>query len=149
MNPPLRLLVTFQQAFQIDMPDRVLCAAGRDMWVAGNPIDNGVFTVHAPDLGGKVVFNYASATQKFTVANRTLPRWGHYLSGILLELCKQGIQPSGCKVVIAGEEPPGPRYEHAVGMAFAAFWYEVNNISYDVTHLRKLVDQVQRDYVEK
>lgn len=148
MNPPLRLLVTFQETYAIDTADWVVCASGRDMWLAGNTVNNGVFTVYLPDLESKAVFNYASATKKQTVSRRPLPRWSLYVAGVLLKLADNGIQPVGCKAVIAGEEPPGPRYDHAVGMAFATFWHEVNHLAYETEHLRTLVDLVQRDYIK-
>lgn len=147
MNPPLRLLATYQDHLQ-KTPDMVVGVPGRDMWVAANVTGGHEYTVITPDLHGKTVFDRRSARLKRTSRNRPLPRWARYLGAVVLVLSEDGIDLPGAKVVIVGDEPAGPRYEHALGMAFVALWYAYHELPYAVDDLLDIMERVQKQVTE-
>jgi hypothetical protein len=126
----------------------VLKAPERDIWAAAaRPLEgeDDALTVCAPDLGARVTFNLRSARLKRTVLNRPLPRWARYPAGVLLAL---PLDVPGLHIVMLGDEPAGPRYEHSLGVAFAALCSEVCATPIPAARLLELVEQVRRDYVE-
>jgi len=147
-NPPLRLLATFQLTYPSQRANWVLSVPERDMWVGASIYENGQFSVTAPDLDGEVVFRVKSARVKRTANNNTLPSWSHYLAGVAVILSNNGLSFPGGDMVIAGDEPAGPRYEYSMGMVFAALWYQYNAQPFDQKILVELMEQVRRDYVE-
>jgi galactokinase len=147
-NPPLRLLVAFQETFPALSPEWVVQVPGRDMWVAAVTNQRDEFRVVAPDLGADSTFSLRSAKAMRTVLNRPLPDWARYPAGVTVMLCHKGLDSSGADAVIVGEEPSGPRYHHALGMAIAAFLHEVNGKPYDADSLLGFVEQVRREYIE-
>lgn len=147
-NPPLRLLTTFQQTYPSQRANWVLAVPGRDMWVGASIYESGKFVVAAPDLDDKTVFRVMTARIKRTIDNVALPKWGLYLGGVAVALSNEGLTFPGADVVIAGEEPRGPRYEYSMGMAFALLWYEYNAMPYDHPTLVDLMEYVRRDYVD-
>lgn len=147
-DPPVRLLMAFQQAFPSLTPEWIVQAAGRDMWVAAIADSHDKFTVAVPDMEARAAFNVRSAKTKTTTMNRPLPHWARYPAGVLLVLRDFDAEIIGLQVVVVGTEPPGPRYEHAIGMAFAALWHHIHQKPYTTEALLELVERVRRDYVE-
>lgn len=146
INPPLRLLAAFQQN-RPGTPHWVLEVPGREMWVAAEVGQSGEYTILAPDLDGRTTFNRRSARSMRTVLSRPLPRWSRYIAGVTLALNDDGLQVPGAYAVIVGEEPPGPRYEHALGMACAALWYAYNQEECALPELLDLMERVQHHYM--
>ena len=93
------------------------------------------------------MFDRSSAKRKKTFRKRSLPQWAYYMAGAVSILDRQGLEMSGATIVIAGDEPIGPRYNHALGMAFVAFWYQINEKSYTTQSLLDIMETVQRDYI--
>jgi galactokinase len=147
-DPPMRLLLTFQEAFPQSDPVWVLQAPGRDMWVAACPADDTLFSLVAPDLDAHTSFNYRSAESHSTVLNRPLPAWALYPAGVLMLLREAGLEMNGLQAVLAGREPAGPRYLHALGVVVASLCYESQGQTYQAEDLIDLVEQVRRAYVE-
>jgi galactokinase len=148
MNPPLRLFIAFQQRYN-DPPPYVLQVPGRDMWLAAAPSGNNNYTLVAPDFDATTVFDLRSARAHKTNIRRPLPRWSRYSAGVLVTLADEGaLALPGVLAVIAGDEPAGPRYEYALGMAFAALWYAVNGQTCDENCLIRLLTRVQKRYVQ-
>jgi galactokinase len=148
-DPPLRLLVAFQQAFPDHSPEWIIRAPGRDMWIAAVRAGSAQFTVAAPDLGGRATFSLQSAKSRLTVTRRPLPRWARYPAGVTILLDQEGLDVTGLNMVFAGEEPPGPRFDYALGMAFATLWHELHQQPYTVDDLIEIVDRARREYVEE
>lgn len=147
-DPPMRLLLAFQEHFPEFAPTWVLQAPGRDMWVAASLIESTALTLVAPDFDAHTTFSYRSAKTRLTVLNRPLPNWARYPVGVLLALRDQGMETTGLQAVLAGGEPQGPRYEHAMGIAIAALWHEIHGRPHTTHTLIDLVEQVRREYVE-
>lgn len=148
-NPPLRLLLAFEKTFPELSPQWILQSPGREMWVAARPGEPDRFTILAPDLEARVVFSLRSARTKTSILNRPLPRWGRYVAGVTLALRgTQYLEMEGLQAVVVGTEPPGPRYEHAVGMAIAALWHQIDDRPCTSDSLLELVERIRRDYVE-
>lgn len=145
----MRLLLAFQQLYPaLTGPEWVIQAPGREMWAAAARQPGHEFTVAVPDLDARVTFSYRSARSHLSVLNRPLPRWARYAAGALLALRDAGIEPEGLVVVVAGTEPAGPRYEHAVGIAVAALSCACLDQLYAADDLIGLVERVRREYVE-
>ena len=144
----MRLLMTFQEQFPALTPDWIMQAPGRDMWVAAAFIDQPSFTIGVADLDARTTFSYRSAKTYTTVLNRPLPAWARYPAGVLLALRDQGMESTGLQAVLAGGEPRGPRYLHALGITLASLWYHIHNRACTPDSLIDLVEQVRRDYVE-
>ena len=142
MNPPIRLLTAIQQHLSKE-PDLMLEVVGRDMWVAANLHNGHEFTIITPDLGGRTIFDRRSAKFQRTIRNRPLPRWARYIAGTV-QVLSEGFDLSGVTVVMLGDEPAGPRYEHALGMAFVAMWYSVHQKEYQLDTLIDVMEQVQK-----
>lgn len=147
MNPPLRLLAAFQQSSEKE-PQHLVQLEERTMWVAAEITGGFNYTVIVPDMDVRTTFDRRSAKLKKTSRNRTLPKWAHYMAGAVAILDRQGLEMSGAMIVIAGDEPAGPRYDHALGMAFVALWYQVNQQEYTTQTLIDIMDTVRRDYVD-
>lgn len=125
-------------------------APGRDMWIAAARASAEEFTlVMADSEGAKATFNLQSAKVKRTVMQRPLPRWARYPAGVTLILAQEGLDVIGLKMVVIGDEPPGPRYDYGLGIVFAALWQELHGMSYTVDDLIAIVDRARRDYVEE
>jgi hypothetical protein len=148
-DPPMRLLLAFQQLYPaLNAPDWVIQAPGRDMWAAAAHQPAPEFTIALPDLDARATFSYRSARSGLSVLNRPLPRWARYAAGALLDLRAAGIEPGGLVMVVAGTEPSGPRYEHAVGIVVAALGCACLGQMCAADDLVELVERVRRDYVE-
>lgn len=148
-DPPMRLLLAFQQLYPAQAaPEWVIQAPGREMWAAAARHPGHEFTIGAPDLDARVTFSYRSARGGLSVLNRPLPRWARYAAGALLALRDSGVECGGLLAAVMGSEPPGPRYEHAVGIAVAALACSCQGRAYTAGELIELVERVRREYVE-
>jgi len=145
-NPPLRLLTGFTEAFNTS-PQLTLEVPGREMWLAADPASEGRYVLVVPDLDARTLFNWRSARQKRTLHQRPLPVWAFYCAGALLELMYDGLMLPGANLAIVGEEPAGPRYDYAMGMAFATLAYRMNEYPYTADTLIALMERVRRSYV--
>ena len=147
-NPPLRLLTTFQLTYPSQRANWIIAAPDRDMWVGASIYDSGQFAVTVPDLEDSTAFRVKSARIKRTVDNTSLPSWVHYLAGVAVILSNAGMTCPGADMVLAGEEPPGPRYEYSMGMAFAALWYQYNAKPFNQSILIEVMEHIRRDYID-
>ncbi|NWG18222.1 MAG: hypothetical protein HXY41_16485 [Chloroflexi bacterium] len=147
-DPPVRLLVAFQQAYPEQTPERLVRAPGRDVWVAAARAASEHFTVTSPDHEARATFSLRSARLRRTVTQRPLPRWARYPAGVILTLGSGGLDIPGLNTVVLSGEPPGPAYEFGLGMAFAALGYEIHAQPYTSDMLIDVVDRARREYVE-
>ncbi|RMF79544.1 MAG: hypothetical protein D6737_11080 [Chloroflexi bacterium] len=145
---PVRLLVAFYEAFPSQSPQWVVRAPGRDMWLAALPCNDNAYTIIAPDYEGRTSFNLRSARLKRTTLNRPLPHWARYAAGVILQFHEQGQTLNGLDLIMTGEEPEGPRFDYASGMAVAALWHSVHGLPYNAETLIEIVDRVRREYIE-
>jgi hypothetical protein len=145
-DPPLRLLAKFEQLFPSTPPHLVVQAPGREMWAAARFNDTGHCTVCTADGDGRVSFSYQSAKRRQTIHHRPLPRWARYIAGV--SVIVDVAEMPGIDVVVCGDEPAGPRYEFALGILFAALWYEINRVSYKPDDLLEATERTRREYVE-
>lgn len=144
----MRLLLAFQQIFPDLSADWIVQAPGREMWAAAAHDQRALFTLVLADGELRTSFNFRSAKLRTTVMQRPLPLWARYPAGVIVALREQGLEMGGFQAVLAGEEPPGPRHDHALGMAVAALGYEMHRHPYTAESLFDLVEQVRRDYVD-
>jgi galactokinase len=146
MNPPLRLLAAFQEEFKKE-PKQIIKVDGRELWVAAE-LDGGKdYTVILPDMHCRIRFDRSSAKRQRSLSNRPLPTWAKYMAGALGILERSGLNIQGAQIVMSGDEPAGPRYEYALGMAFIALWHEVNEKIYITQNLLDIMEEVKRDYI--
>ena len=146
IDPPIRLLATFEQLFPAASPELVVQAPGRDLWAAAHFNGSGCYTIYTTDTNAHTTFNYQSAKRKQTVHRRPLPRWARYIAGVSVML--DVLEMPGMEAVVCGNEPPGPRYEHALGILFAALWYELNFQPCVPDQLLEIAERVRREYIE-
>ncbi len=147
-DPPMRLFLAFQQSYPDAAPEWIMQAPGRDMWVAAaaQPGDQIMLALADDEL--RTTFSFRSAKLKQTVMQRPLPTWARYPAGVIVALREAGLESGGLCVVLAGDEPPGPRHDHALGVALAALWHELCGQPYSAESLLEIVEQVRRKYVE-
>ncbi|NWF69942.1 MAG: hypothetical protein HXY40_12725 [Chloroflexi bacterium] len=148
-NPPVRLLSLFGQAFPQLSPERVIKTPGRELWVAAAAATHDTVTIYATELGARTYFTVRSARRKSNPRGRPLPAWARYIAGVSLALDEMGMAISGQYIALAGNEPPGPRYDYALGMAYAALVYHLNEQLCTDSALLDLVERVRRDYIDK
>ncbi len=148
-DPPLRLLSAFQSVYPRMQPDVMLQSPGREMWIAALPDQSAEYRLIVPDLGTRTIFTLRGANRLRTTFQRPLPRWARYAAGAVVLLSEAEIALSGLSAVIVGNEPPGPRYDHAIGVTVAALWYQLNNRPCSTDSLRELLDRVRREFVER
>jgi galactokinase len=147
INPPLRFLTAIQQHFN-ETPPLICPVPGREMWAAALLSGGHQYHVIVPDLDSHSVFDRRSALQKRTVRNRPLPRWARYVAGALLILSDQGVALPGGTLLLLGDEPAGPRYEHALGMASAALYLQQIEGSVNIELLLEIMEQAQKRYLD-
>ena len=147
-NPPVRLLSLFTQVFPNLSPERVIKTPGREMWIASTSAPNDTLTLYVSESGARTTFTLRSARRKATARSRPLPSWSRYIAGAALLLDQQNMDIPGLCVAIAGNEPQGPRYQYALGMAFAALVYHLNQQFCTDQTLLDLVERVRREYIE-
>ena len=147
-DPPLRLLVAFQQGWPDHTPDVVFCAPGRSLWLAGRVTTPERWTLHAPDVSdtASATFTRQSARARQTWLRRPLPRWARFPAGVLLAL--PDAEAPGLEAVVCGDEPAGPRYEYALMLLFAALLHELADRPYLPGDLSAIADAVLRDYID-
>jgi hypothetical protein len=146
-DPPVRLLVAFQQVYS-SLPEWVVQAPERQMWVAACVRDDKRVRMFAADSGGRVTFTRQSARRKVTHLRRPLPRWARFPAGVIVALGDRDLMLPGMTLAFVGDEAPGPRFDHSLGMAIAALGYELCGQSYTPLLLLELVEQVRREYIE-
>lgn len=147
-DPPLRLLAAFHGGFPSLTPECIVKAPEREIWAAACLTGGEELTLVSGDQTGRAVFTRRTARLKRTVTNRPLPRWARYPAGVLLALIDSGMDVPGMNVAVVGEEPEGPRYDYALGMAFAALWHRLHERPCSAASLIELVDHVRRDYID-
>lgn len=148
INPPLRLLSAFQSHYVGKMPEYIVQATGREMWVAAITDQTPRFDIYAADLNRQARFTRRSARAKQTHIRRPLPAWARYPAGVIARLCDDGLHLNGVQAVVVGAEAHGPRYDFSMGLAFATLWHEVHGADYDEERLIALVEAVRRDYID-
>ncbi|XWX03712.1 hypothetical protein VZO05_14490 [Aggregatilineales bacterium SYSU G02658] len=142
INPPLRLLVAFEALTQ-QPPEVMMGVAGREVWLAGVWGHHERWQVHVPDWEAQVIFNAASIAKRQNAAGRLLPPWARPLIAAWQMLDSAHHLPSeGARFVIVADDPPGPRYEFSVGLAFAAACYARSSGSVPPTSA--LIDALER-----
>ena len=147
-DPPVRLLAAFQIAFDNAEPEVIVQAPGRDLWLAASTAADNTVHVFAPDLGRHTAFSVRSARARRTLLRRPLPTWARYIAGVTVTLYDDGHDVPGLRLVALGNELPGPRYHHALGIAIAALWHTLRQESPGTDAVLELVERVRRDYVE-
>ena len=146
-NAPLRLLASFMEAYDAQ-PTQVFQVPAREMWVAASIDEGGKMCVIMPDLDARITFDHRSARQQRTTTNRPLPTWAAYCAGTLLEMSLRHLDIPGANIAIVGNEPSGPRFNYACGMAVAASILEHREQTYDDNLLLDIVDAVRRNYTK-
>lgn len=146
MNPPLRLLTTMHETFGTT-PTHLLRVPKREMWVAAEPTDGHAYTLIAPDANGRTTFDRRAAKQKRTHHSRPLPHWARHMAGVIVVLGDDAIDVPAFTAVVVGDEPSGPRYQHACGMAIAALSLELVGDEYDLARLLDIMERVQSHYL--
>lgn len=149
-DPPLRLLVKYQELYPDAPPSLIFKTPDRDLWLAARYHSQPEYACLALDYNAvtPVTFSLQSAKQRRTVLKRPLPHWARYPAGIILALSSAGFEIPPFYAVICGDEPPGPRYEYALGMLFAGLCCELNDEPYRTSTLVEIVDRVHREYVD-
>lgn len=146
-DPPLRLLIGYQNQFSGGEPDILFCAPGRDLWLAGHLNGTPRFMLTALDINPDqpVNFTLQSARQMQTTTQRPLPRWARYPAACLRVL--SNFAPMGMDALICGDEPAGPRYEYALILLFAALTYTLSDTPYTPALLNDIADAAMREYL--
>ncbi|HVU14754.1 MAG TPA: hypothetical protein VHD90_25940 [Phototrophicaceae bacterium] len=145
-DPPVRLLAKYGQYFPATSPQLVLQAPERLMWAAASFNGKAQCVVRSGDLDAQTSFTYQSAKHKQTIYRRPLPSWARYIAGVSVLL--DVPEMPGLNVVFCGDEPTGPRYDHALAILFAALWYDINMVDdYDPNALVEIAERVRREYV--
>lgn len=150
LDPPLRLLARFQDSFPTCTPEILYRPPDRDVWIAarlGDADDRHTLACVEID-GAPVAFSRQTARQKRTLAGRPLPRWVRFPAGVVLALAERGIDAQGIDAVVCSDEPPGPRYDYALCLAFAALWHDLAQQPHTPAGLMYIADAVTRTYVE-
>lgn len=147
-DPPVRLLMAFHQRLPLHDPDLLFQVPERDLWLAAayTPGEQTVLTALDlyPDMA--VTFTRQSALARRTVLNRPLPRWARWAAGTLVLLNEPSLPP--LTGLLAGNEPPGPRYEYTISLLFGALWHEWQRRPYLPGDLTALAERVRREFVE-
>ncbi|MEL6148980.1 MAG: hypothetical protein AAFV33_16450 [Chloroflexota bacterium] len=148
-NPPIRLLMSASRVFGQPQPEWIVQAPGREMWIAGAPIDDATFTIEAEDFDGSTTFTHRSAKSQQTIRKRPLPVWARYPAGVVAYLGDGGMAIPGFHIVLLGDEPAGPRYTFGLGLVTAAFCHAITDSDYTERKLMDVVEQVRRKYVDR
>jgi len=144
-DPPIRLLIHYQTLYPETSPHWLIAPPGREMWAAAKPAPADHFCVYDVESESQATFSRQSAKSKRTILNRPLPRWARYVAGVILLM----DDAPGVEAVICGDEPLGVRYEHSLGVVFAALMYDMQGIDYDERALVDFTERVRREYVDK
>ena len=149
-DPPLRLMVKHEALYPEASPDLLFKAPERDLWLAAHYNDRDTYACLALEYNDSTMttFSLQSAKKRQTVLRRPLPRWSRYPAGVIVMLSQIGFEIPPMTAIICGDEPPGPRYEYALGILFAGLCCELNDEPYEVATLTEIVDRVHREYVD-
>jgi len=150
LNPPLRLLAAFQAAFPGQTPEILFPLTDRAVWIAArlSSADDRHTLANADADTTPITFTRQTAKQKRTIAGRPLPRWARFPAGVVMALAAINLDAHGIEAVVCIDEPPGPRYEYALCLAFAALWAELAEHPLSAAGQRQIADAVLREYVE-
>lgn len=146
MNLPLRLLTAFQK-HHAGPPTHLLQVPGREMWVAAVTGKKYFYTLMLPDIAASITFDERSARRAATWAYRPAAARFRYLLAVARWLAWESLLPAGGQIVVAGNEPAGPRYDHALGMAFITLAYVCHGIDLTETQLLGFMERVEREYL--
>lgn len=146
MNPPLRLLTAFHQQHP-EPPAHLLLVPGREMWIAAATGKKHFFTLRLPDNASSITFDGRSAQRANTWAARPAAAHFRYVMAAARWLAWEKLLPAGGHIVMVGDEPPGPRYHHALGMAFITLAYACHNRHLSESQLLGLMERVEREYL--
>lgn len=146
INPPLRLLAACQEHLG-GMPEHVLMVPGRDLWVAAQLRPTSRYTLIVPDLRARTSFTVRSAARGETFVRRPLPGWSRYPVALLRWLDLNEAPLPGVAAVIAGEEPPGPRFEHSLGLALDALRFVLLGHEPQLDDLMRDMDEAAREFL--
>ncbi|GAB1422260.1 hypothetical protein MASR2M15_24830 [Anaerolineales bacterium] len=128
-DPPLRLLSEFSQLLNGQEPRYVAPVEGREMWVAGETRSDKRITVIVAEYKKEVTFTTRSVCDYQTYRQRPLPEWARPFGDATLALIEADIpMQEGFYLAIAGNEPPGPRFRHALMLAFGTFVFKLNGM---------------------
>jgi hypothetical protein len=146
-DPPIRLLVYFQQLIPEHRPQIVYQAPGRDVWLAAAFNQDVRFSLIAADINPDVEtsFTLQTARQMQTTTRRPLPNWARYAAGALVTL--SAFDTPGFDGILVADEPPGPRQDYAIALLFAGLIYTLADQPQPTDHLQSVADIVVRDYV--
>jgi hypothetical protein len=128
-SPPVRLLTAFERLFPDQTPQILVQVPDREMWAAALYNGTAFCTAYSADASARTRFNSQSTRRHQTVFRRPLPRWARSIGGVTAMIEVPNMP--GIDVVFCGDEPPGPRYDYALSMLFAALWYHVNGQPYN------------------
>ncbi|MCS6837026.1 MAG: hypothetical protein NZ750_13540 [Anaerolineae bacterium] len=141
-DPPLRLLVAFQQV--TDSPPQWLVAVdGRAMWAAADCQAGRGCLLYAHDLGGKAHFDLRSARQQRTITGRPLPAWARLSAATALVLDEMSLLLPSLRLAMVGDEPVGARYSHALALGLVAICYAAQGVDAALPQLLAVVGQVR------
>ncbi len=146
MNPPLRLLTAFQH-YHSEPPAHLLPVPGREMWIAAVMGKKHFYTLLLPDSVTSITFDNRSARRGMTWAARPAAAHFRYVVAAARWLAWENLLPVGGRIVVVGNEPPGPRYDHALGMAFITLAYACHERDINDTQLFGLMERIERDYL--
>ncbi len=147
VNPPVRLLAAFQQAFPDRSPEWIVRAPGRDVWAAACRARAEQFCAANADEDARAVFTLRSARLKRTAMQRPLPRWARCPASVLVALHETAAPVIGFYFMLVSEEPAGPSQDYGLGLVAAALWHEIHARPYTTDSLIEIVDRARRDYL--
>ncbi|MDX2161031.1 MAG: hypothetical protein SF162_06870 [bacterium] len=145
---PLSLLTQFQQRYPDKEMELVLQAPGRDLWIMAAHAASGRIALDCVELKARTTFTLWSARHKRTVLHRPLPKWARYAAGVAVRMSESDLILPGLYAVVSGDEPPGPRYEHTLGVLFAAVIHTLHDQPFTHARLIDITDKARREYVE-
>ena len=140
VNPPLRLVAAYHQ-LSSNAPEHLLRVPGREMWLAARAANADKYHVLVPDLDARTTFDVRSARANRTTLNRPLPNWSRYCAKAVLLLHREGNAMPGMDVVVVGDEPTGPRYDYALGMAILTLAHTMQGRDCDAACLIEAMDR--------
>lgn len=147
MDLPLRLLEAAEKALQ-QPTDCLIQIPERSIWaMAAVQANQASYQLIVPDLKGQTRFHRRGAKLQKNWWKRPLPHWARYAAGALLALEAEGLSVPSLKAVIVADESAGPRYDYAIGMAFAALIYAQHERPYPVETLLDLMERVRKNYL--
>lgn len=146
MNPPLRLLTAFQQHHP-EPPAHLLQVPGREIWIAAALGKKHFYTLLLPDMAASLTFDERSARRTATWAYHPAAARFRYVLAAARWLAWENLLPAGGRMVIAGNEPAGPRYHHALGMAFITLAYACHERDLGEAQLLSAMERIERDYL--